>query len=152
MIEGPAVKRASGSSSGPNTCSASCRSSTEPPMVTMMMRSGSPSPIGRIASSSKSAPTAAVSATAPTTASGQRQAEAREPHAEHAAEHVELALREVDGAGRREDDREPERDERVDRPVLETRDDELEELPTAATRQRPSRLVWITGPAPMRRS
>ena len=61
---------ASARSSGPKMCSASCRITTAPPMVTMMMRSGSPPAIGRTASSSKAAPMAAVAAMAATAARG----------------------------------------------------------------------------------
>ena len=39
----------------------------------------------------------------------------------HAAEHDELALREIDDAGRVIDDVEPDRDDRVDRPVRDSR-------------------------------
>ena len=58
----------------------------------------------------------------------QRKPELEEPYAEHPAKHEELALREVDRAGRGEDDGEPERDESVDSAALEPGDDELEEL------------------------
>ena len=61
---------ASARSSGPKKCSASWRSTTAPPMVTMMMRSGLPPAIGRTASSSNAAPIAAVAAIAATAAIG----------------------------------------------------------------------------------
>ena len=64
------MKGASARSSGPKKCRASCRSTTAPPMVTMMMRSGLSPAIGRTARSSKTAPMAAVAAIAATAATG----------------------------------------------------------------------------------
>ena len=58
----------------------------------------------------------------------QRQPELGEEGAEHAAEHEELALGEVDRPGGREDDREAERHERVDGAALEARYEELKEF------------------------
>ena len=59
----------------------------------------------------------------------ERQARRREDRrAEHAAEHGELALGEVHRARRVEDDIEPERDEPVDRPHHEPREEELEQV------------------------
>jgi hypothetical protein len=61
----------------------------------------------------------------------QRQGQARrreDRRAEHAAEHGELALREVHRARRVEDDIEPERDEAVDCPHHEAREEELEQV------------------------
>ena len=56
------------------------------------------------------------------------QSTRREVRREHPSEHEELALREVDRTGRRVDDGEAERDERVDRPALQSADDELQYL------------------------
>jgi hypothetical protein len=47
---------------------------------------------------------------------------------EHAAEHGELALREIDRPRGIEDDVEPERDETVDRPHHEPREEELQQV------------------------
>ena len=91
------------------------RRKIDAPMVMMIsVTTGAPR-AGSTANFSSASPTSAAATTASGIASGERQAGGDERDRAHAADHHELALGEVDDVARVEDDREAERDQRVDR-------------------------------------
>ena len=94
---------------------------------------------GSIASFSSSSPTTTAASTASGTAAGSGSPAPTSVTAAHAADHHELALREVDRAAGVVDDREAERDERIDRPGGQPAGNELE--PLAAHRVGPVRFA-----------
>ena len=100
----------------------------EAPIVMMISVTAEAPRAGSIASRWRRSPTTTAVPMAISAASGQRYACGRGEHRDHAAEHDELALGEVHDVGSVVDQREAERDERVDRSDGQSGKEELQEL------------------------
>ena len=110
------------------TICATPRRNTEAPMVIMISATGLAPRAGSMAKRCSARPTPVVTAMAISAASGRGTPASASKDGCHAAQHDELALGEIDDVGGVVDQREAERDQRVDGAHGQPREDELQQL------------------------